>query len=241
MLPVNLTNLNWQEEVTRNHTLSLISNDEKIRLHITIVEGAMGVANIFRQIKTDDQDLKVIQLFAVRIFNAFGSSLKLALSGYNQNAALILRDILETVYLLDYFASNRDQIARWRHADAKTKRTDYSPAAIRKALDLRDKITDKQRHETYRMFSELAGHPTMNSILMLKPQRDGDAIIGPFVEFTGLKATFGEMGKLAEQVGTHINRFYPTENDNGLVSRRYFAAILAPWQNTFYPRKDTNS
>lgn len=45
----------------------------------------------------------------------------------------------------------------------------------------RAKSSPAKRFETYKMFSELAGHPTMKSALMMRPQH-GDAVIGPFME-----------------------------------------------------------
>ena len=71
-------------------------------------------------------------------FNAFGASLKLALSGYSQNSALILRDVLETVFLTDYFAGDRTLIERWRFADKKARIKDFGPVRVREALDARD-------------------------------------------------------------------------------------------------------
>jgi hypothetical protein len=37
----------------------------------------------------------------------------LALSGYHQNSALILRDVMEMVFLLDLFAGDPSLIERW--------------------------------------------------------------------------------------------------------------------------------
>jgi hypothetical protein len=43
------------------------------------------------------------------------------LSGYSQNSALLLRDVMETVFLIDYFAGDRSLIERWRFADKKAR------------------------------------------------------------------------------------------------------------------------
>ena len=50
----------------------------------------------------------------MRTFNAFAASIKLTLSGYHQNSALILRDVMETVFLLSLFAGDPSLVARWR-------------------------------------------------------------------------------------------------------------------------------
>jgi hypothetical protein len=145
----------------------------------------------------------------MRTFNAFGASVKLALSGYSQNSALIMRNILETAFLIDHFAGDRSLIERWRCSDEKARMRDFSPVKIREALDARDGFTSKKRYETYKMFSELAGHPTMQSAFMMRPQRDGNAVVGPFMEATTLEAVISEMGRLAVQAGEQLNLFFP--------------------------------
>jgi hypothetical protein len=97
-----------------------------------------------------------------------------------EKSALILRDVMETVFLLDLFAGDRPLIERWRFADKKARMKDFSPVKVREALDARDGFTSKKRFEMYELFSELAGHPNMKSSWMMRPQKDGDAVIGPF-------------------------------------------------------------
>ncbi|WP_346913156.1 hypothetical protein [uncultured Roseibium sp.] len=84
---------------------------------------------------------------------------------------------------------------------------EFSPVKVREALDARDGFTSKRRAEMYELFSELAGHPTMKSAWMMRPQKEGDAVIGPFMEATALEAVVSEMGRLAVQVGEQINAF----------------------------------
>ena len=100
--------------------LELVAADQRLKLHVRVVENAMDLADLLRQVPTDDEDMKVIQVLGMRTFNAFGASLKLALSGYSQNSALIVRDILETVFLLNLFSGDRTLIGRWRVAGDRT-------------------------------------------------------------------------------------------------------------------------
>lgn len=106
---------------------------------------------------------------------------------------------------------------------------------VREALDARDGFTDKKRFAMYETFSELAGHPTMKSAFMMRPQRDGDAVIGPFMETTTLEAVVSEMGRLAIQVGEQLNLFFPADWLQGLPSRLAFAKLKQRWIATFYP------
>lgn len=231
----NLANLHSGEEQLREKALGIINGDQRLQLHIVVVEAAMDLADIFRQFDTSDEDLKVVQVLGMRTFNAFGASLKLTLSGYHQNGALILRDVLETVFLLSHFAGDRDLIRRWRHADKKARMKSFSPVKVRMALDARDGVTSNRRAEMYELFSELAGHPNMKSVWMMRPQKDGDAVIGPFMEALALEAVISEMGRLGVQVGDQIIAFLPAEWTPGLPSRAAFAEHKREWLSTFYP------
>lgn len=235
IIPANLENLHCGEEQLREKALGIITGHERLKLHLAIVEAAMDLADIFRQFDTSDEDLKVAQVLGMRTFNALGASLKLALSGYHQNSALILRDVLETVFLLSLFAGDRTLIERWRNADKKARMKDFSPVKVREALDARDGFTSKRRAEMYELFSELAGHPTMKSASMMRPQKEGDAVIGPFMEATALEAVVSEMGRLAVQVGEQINAFLPADWTRGQAARVVFARLKLEWISTFYP------
>ena len=236
-IPDNLRSLHHQEEFLRERALELVAADGRLALHVRVVENTMDLANLLRQVSTEDEDLKVIQVLGMRTFNAFGASLKLALSGYSQNSAVIMRDVLETVFLLSLFRGDRALIERWRCADDKAQRRDFSPAAVRKALDERDGFEGRKREEMYRMFSELAAHPTMKSVYMMRPQKDGDAVIGPFMAPDSLQAVLSEMGRLAVQVGEVLDHFFPETWADVLPARENSARARLEWFATFYPPK----
>ena len=236
-IPDNLRSLHRQEEFLRERALELVAADGRLALHVRVVENAMDLADLLRQVSIEDENLKVIQVLGMRTFNAFGASLKLALSGYSQNSAVIMRDVLETVFLLSLFEGDRALIERWRCADDKAQRRDFSPAAVRKALDERDGFEGRKREEMYRMFSELAAHPTMKSVYMMRPQKDGDAVIGPFMAQDSLQAVLSEMGRLAVQVGEVLDHFFPETWADVLPAREDSARARLEWFATFYPPK----
>lgn len=196
-----------------------------MKLHIAAVEAAMDIADIFRQFNSEEEDIKTVQVLGMRIFNAFAASLKLTLSGYHQNSALILHDVLETTFLIDLFADNRKLIKIWRSADKKSRMKEFSPVKVREKLDQRDGFALRRRSEIYELFSELAAHPTMKSAWMLRPQKDGDAVIGPFIQVTSLQAVISEMGRLAVQSGEYIGKFFPSDWIKGNPSLLAFAAV----------------
>ena len=236
-IPDNLRSLHRQEECLRERALELVAADAHLVLHARMVENAMDLTDLLRQVHTEDEDMKVIQVLGMRAFNAFGASFKLALSGYSQNSALIMRDVLETVFLLSLFRGNRTLIERWRCADDKAQRRDFSPAAVRKALDERDGFQGRKREEVYRMFSELAAHPTMKSVHMMRPEKGGDAVIGPFMAPDTLQAVLSEMGRLAVQLSEDLDAFFPETWADVLPVRENFTRRRRKWLATFYPPK----
>lgn len=160
LIPENLVLLHQGEEFLRTKSIEAIQKGRKIVAPVSTVERAMDLLGVFRQFKTDDEELKVVQVLGMREFNAFASATKLLLSGYVQMGAQILRDVLETVFLVDYFRTERTAIEKWRMADKATRLKHFKLIKIREALDRRDGFTSKKRAELCELFSELAGQRT---------------------------------------------------------------------------------
>ena len=235
-LPENLLNLHDGEEALRQKALELVVADKRLQLHLRVAEAAMDLAVTLRQSPNEDEDFKVIKLMGMRMFNALAASLKLALSGYSQNSALIMRDVLETIFLVDFFGHEHAAVTRWRLADRKGRMKEFSPIRIREALDARDGNIKRKRAEIYEMFSEFASHPTMQSAEMLRPVKGGNAVIGPFIEPTCLDAVLSELGRLAVQVGEVLGIFVPPDFSNGQSVLLRFARTKSDWLLEFYPR-----
>jgi hypothetical protein len=233
-IPENLILLHQGEEQLRLKALGQLDGDSISSTHLIMIERTMDLADMLRQFDTADEDLKLIQVLGIRCFNAFASALKLALSGYAQNSALIMRDVLETVFLLDLFRGERSLIGQWRTADKQVRKKVFSPIQVRMKLDNRDGVTSMKRAAAYDMFSELAAHPTMQSVAMLRPL-NMDARIGPFIDNTVITAVIAEMGKLAVQVGEQLYEFIPRDWTKGLLTRAAFLDAKKQWIETFYP------
>lgn len=233
LFPKNLLSLHRGEEELYFKSLAAAEVDSKFLLHMAVIEVTMDMLDIFRQYDTDDEDTKAIQMLTLRLFNAFASGFKLMMSGYYQNSAHILRDILETVFLLDYFRTNRPAIMHWRTTDKKTRKKAYQPAVIREALDDRDGFKSMKRAAIYELFSELAAHPNINSIHMLRP-KNMDARNGPFFDNTAFFAVLSEMGRLAIQVGEILEHFFPKGWQVSYPCRQAFRDAKPKWIEEFY-------
>ena len=221
--------LNAEEENLREKTLELVARDSRLQLHISVIEDAMDLANMFRQYPTNDEDEKVIQILGMRTFNDFCASLKLVLCGYYLNSAMVMRDILETVFLLDLFKGDRTQIERWRLADHKERKKKFSPAPVRETLDRRDGSRSKKRAKLYKCYSEYAAHPTMKSIFLMRCGLDGDAVSGPFIDEPHLNALLVDMGFFAVQVGDILDYFFPETWVDLLHARGTFSRGRKHW------------
>ena len=194
----------------------------------------MDLADMFRMLHTDDEDVLALQVLGIRNFNAFAASLNLAMSGYTQNSALVLRDVLETVFLLDMFRTDRALVQLWRLADKKTLKRRFSPFEVRKALDARDGVDTMKRAELYELFSELAAHPNAKSSWMLRSAGSGEALLGPFVEKSSLEAILGEMGRLAIQVGDVLVTFLAEHDLAPDLQSDAFLVTKRRWMSEFY-------
>lgn len=93
--PEKLANLHFGEEQLRGRALRIVGADPRLFRHLGMIEHTMDRADVLLQLKTDHEDLKLVQMLGMRAFNAFGAAIKLILSGYSQNGVLIMRDTLK--------------------------------------------------------------------------------------------------------------------------------------------------
>jgi hypothetical protein len=74
----------------------------------------------------------------------------------------------------------------------------------------------------------------MKSHLMLRPEKGGDAVMGPFVEITTVEAHLSEMGRLAIQAGELLDAFIPIDWHKGKAARIAFRELRGLWISEFY-------
>ena len=232
----NLAALHREEEELRDEAWKLIAQDGGLQLHISAIANAMNLAERFRTVRTNDEDIKAIQGLGIRAFNALAASIKLSLSGYWADCVLNTRLVLETAFLMDFFQGDRSAVASWRHADPKEKREKYSPGAIRKALDERDKLTGKKRQYHYGLLSTFAAHPTMESMALMKPQAADDVQIGPFMEVPFLKNILFEIARIALLFADSLDNFFPKTETYEYQVREEYKHSLKRWRSVNDPR-----
>jgi hypothetical protein len=181
----------------------------------------------------EDEDAKVVRLLGMRLFNGCAVAFQLIASGYYQTAAMIMRDLLETVFLLGFFRLDPGKISDWRTADDATRKRQFAPVKIRIALDEKDGFTEKKRAAAYELLCELASHPTYKGLQMLAPKGQ-EHHCGPFFDSTFLKPMIEELVKLAIQAGTNYNLFFKGETKAKMEIKISFMEACGEWFERFF-------
>ncbi|MGB9367138.1 MAG: hypothetical protein WCE79_14115 [Xanthobacteraceae bacterium] len=226
----NLQSLHEQEEDLRRQSLELIAGDQHHSELMFLVTNAMNVLFGFTHdhVATTDDEL-TLQYFGLRLFNDAACSMKLALSGYAQQAMGQARDIMEIGFLLDYFRTAPQEISAWKNASAKVRKSKFGPVHIRKALDARDGNKEMKRARVYAMLSEHASHATYPGFRLM--MKDGHGQVGPFIDDVKLRAWLQELTlrllPAAELLGAHFpNAAEPVRE----LYRLYRGQIMEWWQ-----------
>ena len=230
----NLLFLHQAEEELRSKSLLLVEHNPDLAHHLAIIESAMNLLDGFVRLQVEaDDDGRAVQHLGIRMFNGFAAAWKLTASGYYQKAAMIQRDQVETINLINYFHNEPERIAEWRVADRKTLISEFGPSSIRKALDAKSGLGKSKREEIYQKFSALAGHPTKVGFGMLRPT-GMDATIGPFTDLIALRGLLEEAAQLAVQAGYAFLMFVHIESPEGNANARYFLLAAMSWSAKYF-------
>lgn len=215
--PVNFERLYLHESGLRQQAIALVSTDPRLQSHVHFVDLVMTIAARFSQIQDPDADLKVVQAIAIRSFNALAGALRLILSGYARDSVLVMRDILETAFLLDLFARDRSSIERCRSAGADERVAQFSPSAVRRLLDEGD-AAGETRKALENHYSALAGSAALQSPLTIL----ADTTLGPQIDRSSLDGALFELGRIADLIGTQLDRHFPPGEPHGSDTRLAF-------------------
>lgn len=236
-LPTNFGRLANGEDEIRQRSKASIEASENLSLHASMIERAMNMLNYMsRRRPHADADELVLQMLAARLFNSGASAVKLMMSGYYQSAVMVMRDILETTFLLDYFRSNPREITTWCKCDERTRHRKYGAMKIRIALDDRDGFTERKREAAYNLLCQLGTHPTYTGFQMLQSKGSNLVNVGPFFDETSLDAVISELAKTMMQAGAQANHFDSTNIEDHRASVNYLIA-QADWSDYFFGTK----
>lgn len=236
-LPINLIGLHTEEEQFRKIAMGWIAEHSDLKDHVAVAEKAMDLLHytIHHGSSATDDQRAVLQLGA-RVFNDLGAALKLIASGYFQVAAMVQRDVIETVSLVEYFRLRTELVTLWRTGDEHTRSDTFKPWKVRKALDEAMGKGPSKRSAIYAKFSKLATHPTYEGLQLLCPNGK-DAAVGPYMELTQLRALLEEHAKLALQAGMAFNVILPVGFLEARVMAHTMITAMMEWMARYQGTK----
>lgn len=235
VFPENFIKLHEGEESLRKKSLESINLDKDLLHHFFIIESSMDIIDYFaRTYEHEDKRQLIVQHLGIQLFNGSASAIKLLLSGYYQSSASIQRNLLEIMFLLDYFTMDKDSILKWHEFNEQERKNHFSPVKIREALDKRDGLKEHKRKKAYQNLCNLAAHPTPKSFNMIRSIPNGDAHCGPFFELTVIKATLEELVKIMIEAAEKFNYFFTPKVLDDYKTKIIFMEGLNGWSAKFF-------
>jgi len=234
--PDNMTRLYSGEEAIRTESLRRTGKIPDLAAHLYMIEQAMNLLHgLLPEKGNPDGDQLTLGNLGIRCFNALASCVKLSLSGYYQAAAIHIRDVLEVAFLLDHFTSDRTLVTQWRTGSDRDRKKQFSPLAIRQALDDRDQFTGQKRKAAYEQLCKLAGHATPEGAVMLAPNPSEKTVhCGPFLEITALQAVLSEAALTAVQAAGSFQLLMNADDVEAHGVRLAFMHAEADWLKRFF-------
>lgn len=230
----NLTSLHKHEEELRARTLAAIDADAALSDHWNLVGEAMNAIYAFTHDHAHGSENELtLQYLGIRLFNAAGASVKLALAGYYQKAFDQVRDLIETSFLVDYLSTYPEKIDEWKRADKKKRVSHFGPGFIRTALDKRDGYTSGERKKIYDLISELASHASYSGISLTTTGPTKMAQVGPFFDEKKLATWLQETAmRLSHAAVVLVSN--PEGNDVSLLmTRKHYLDVVNNWWSKY--------
>ncbi|GCL74914.1 hypothetical protein PN4B1_49000 [Paenibacillus naphthalenovorans] len=229
MIPENLSGIHGEEERIRICSLEFIEKELTLNDSIErIFDSLDTIYSILKVHVTQDLDELAIQYLGIRLFNSISSMQKLLFSGYYQSAFMIMRDIIETGSLLDYFTLDDTRIKLWRECSESERKNLFKQVTIREALDNRDGYKTKKRYQIYSMYSEYASHPTFVGSKLIS--KDGLGQIGPFYEPKYLVAGIQDLSRFSVYFTIIFISFFKSHTDEVLLVKSNYIAKVKEWE-----------
>ena len=201
---------------------------------MTMIAESMTSFNHFsRNYSIGSEDVITIRMIGIRLFNVCSAVVSQSLCGYYQNAAMMLRDLLEVSFLINYFNSYPSDISEWRLCNESERSKKFSSFKIRTALDDRDSFTSRKRKAHYELLCGLGAHVSYQGFRLLRPSADLDAMCGPFLSEQSLTAIVEEAAKIASAAGMSFNMLFEPKTVYDRDTKLNFLEVHASWAEEF--------
>lgn len=230
----NLTSLHKHEEELRARSLAAIEAEASLSDHWNLVAEAMNAIYAFTHDHAHESENELtLQYLGIRLFNAAGASVKLALSGYYQKAFDQVRDVIETYFLVDYLSTHPEKIDEWKRADKKKRISHFGPGVIRNALDKRDGYTSGQRKKIYDFISELASHASYSGISLTTTGPANMAQVGPFFDEKKLATWLQEIAMRLSHAAVILASNPEGSDLKLLMTRKHYLDVVNKWWSKY--------
>ena len=215
-----------------------IGETPELQDHVGIINAALDcISTLLRVYDHSDEDELAALRLAVRCFNSGAASLRLLRGGYYQPSFTMVRDLVETTFLLDLFWRDKTALKEWRTLPTKERERRYRPIEVRKRLDKMDGYKEAKRAAAYKMLSTYAAHPSPEGFRIISP--NGMTQIGPFPDAGLLTAGLQELSKHLANSAVEIS--FHVESDDSAVrsAKQTYFDTLDRWCDIYMPRKVT--
>lgn len=209
-IPENLLSLWKEQDNLLDWSQQVVSKDVCLQDHLELVEAYMStVDSVRRCAPLGNRHFALCGLF-MRTFDSLAQCARFALTGNYSGSAIYARDLLETLFLIDYLMEDIDRPEAWLASDNKTRREKFNPGVVRDALDKRDGYKEGKRLAHYKILSEMGAHPTPASFSLKK---DGAQQLrtGPFRQVNLLEACLQEAAIMTSELARILLRYCRSE------------------------------
>jgi hypothetical protein len=179
---------------------------------------------------SNEDELAALRL-AVRCFNAGASSLRLLRCGYYQPSLAMVRDLVETTFLIDLFAKDKAALKNWRTLPPKERERQFKPFEVRKRLDERDGYKEAKRAAAYKLLSTYAAHPSPEGFHIISPQNMTQ--VGPFPDERLLKGCLEEISKNLAYAASVICSMVPNKRTDVIETKQKFFDASERWSKKY--------
>ena len=210
----------------------MIAGDEELRHHVEMINATLDFIHqvVIAEPHKDTEEPILLRL-SIRCFNSGAASLRLVRCGYWQPAFALMRDLLETLFLVDLLNGDRKEAKRWHSITEKERWNTFHPAKVRKRLDARDGSTEGKRQKAYDRLSGYAAHPTPEGFSVISP--DMMTQVGPFPNEKNLRAALQELVKRLTNAAAVIASFVKTDASETKSLKIDYYARLRRWSSKY--------
>ncbi len=213
---------------------AIVLASPELQEHVEIINRSLDfIANIPKNVIHRDEWQLVVQRLIVRCFNSAASSLRLARGGYYQPAFSMIRDLIETTFLLDLFERKPDEIRKWTTLKPKERESRFSTFAVRKKLDDFDGNKKSLRSEIFKALSTYAAHPTPEGFAIISPNMMTQ--VGPFPDAERMTAVLQELAKHVSYTAVVCGTHAPDDHATASKMKAEFLVPLNKWLGKYMP------